>query len=188
MSRHTVIFALGLHFLLAGTSAQACIIPAANVNLSIDDVIHADAVLIGRVQRYTIIPNPGAKGFHDKTRYMPVNTSWYDFAHFDIVVDEVLSGKIGKRLMVIWNVRTFDHPGIMRGEPFLIALMKTEAPNPALARALGKDLPSRNARSWTIMRSPCGPAFVMPGTKAQMREARALTRGTDRKTNSIGRE
>lgn len=123
---------------------------------------------------------------------MPKNTSVYDFAHFDIVVDEVLSGKIGKRLMVIWNVHTFDDPGIMKGEPVLIALMKTEAPNPALARALGKNLPRRNSRWWTIQQSTCGPAFVMPGTKAQIREARALTHGTGRnmdpEASSAGRE
>jgi hypothetical protein len=193
MSRKALVFALGLHFLLAGISAQACIIP--DTNLTVNDIVHADAVLIGRVEGYTILPNLRAKGLHNendlfatKTRFMPKNTSIFDFAQFDIVVDEVLSGKIGKRLMVIWNVRTFDDPGIMRGEPFLIALMKTEAPNPALERDLGKDLSRRNTRSWTIMQPPCARAFVMPGTKAQMREARALTRGIGRKTNSIGRE
>src|SRR5687767_519913 len=98
------------------------------------DVRFADVVVVGRIANYRIVLDQEIRGQRRQSLAKP-NLSPYlrrlyetqtsflsDYARFDILVDEVLVGRAGRRLTVTWNNSTFSEPASMAAGPFLIAL------------------------------------------------------------------
>ena len=115
--------------------AQAC---AVHRPLDIAGVRSADAVVVGRALNYR----------------QPTNHS----ASFELIVDEVMRGRVGRRLAVRLPITLYGAPRSLPRGRLLIALHLAGTP-PGMA---------------TVMQGPCSPPFILEAGGAQAVAARRL--------------
>lgn len=164
----------------AGGPAHACRIRAPTV---LDDVRHADVVLVGRISNYRIVRDNEFRRRMLSSPHLPADmramyesqttTLLPDYARFDIQVDEVLAGRAPTRLSVTWDNSTFGEPAEMAAGPFLIALRRSNSGTPPLRGPSATIRPSPEPESLTLLQAPCAGAFIF---ESMSNEARTIRR------------
>ena len=177
MQRHWFLSAI-LLALLASQPTHACRIRAATV---LADVKYADVVLVGRISNYGIVRDheerqrmlkiPNLSAEMRKMYEDPTETLLWDYARFDVEVDEVLVGKAPRKITATWDNSTFGEPGKMAPGPFLIALRDPSSKGPPIRGPSATILPSRERRILTVLQAPCAGPFLFD---AQSEEARTV--------------
>ncbi|HEY0324762.1 MAG TPA: hypothetical protein VGC46_02135 [Allosphingosinicella sp.] len=129
--------------------AHACLEGA---DLVLDDVRYADTVVVGRIANYSVIAR-------EKDEFLgPI----FEYARFDIMVEEVLKGRAPPVLTATWDNSTFPEPGKI-GPPvkYLIALQSPESasvlplrgPSATVMGLPQPDLP-------IVLQAPCSEPFI----------------------------
>jgi hypothetical protein len=143
--------------IVASQSAHTCLIRAA---LVLNDVRHADVVLVGRISGYRIVRDnaerqrmlslPNLSSKMRKFYQDPTQSLLLDYARFDVQVDEVLFGKAPRRVSVTWDNSTFGEPENMPAGPFVIALRKPGSAMPPLRGPSATILPNPEPSALTV--------------------------------------
>jgi hypothetical protein len=161
-----------LALLAAAAPAQACRMAA---RLDPGDVRFADLVVVGRIADYAIIPDEAGR---ERLRRLYPNEAHDgvigDYARFTILVDEVLAGQAGRRLVATWDASTFREPPTMPPGPYLIALRDPRSALPPLRGPSATILPNREPGRLTVLQAPCAPAFIFPVGGADAAQVRSL--------------
>lgn len=139
MLRHSIFLALALAAGFAATPAAAC---ARHAPLALGSIRSADLVVTGRI----VDRRADARGE----------------VRFDVVVDEVLRGHAGRRVLIGFDGRSSGPPRSLAGRRMLIAL---RAPGPG----------SRGA--FTVLHAMCSDPFVLDARSPRAAEARRILRG-----------
>lgn len=172
---------------LANEPAHACRMSA---KLVLNDVKFADVVLVGRISNYTIVrdnaqrqrmlslanlPPDMRKLYQD-----PKQSLIWDYARFDVQVDEVLFGKAPRRLSVTWDNSTFGEPSELPSGPFLVALRDPTARIPPLRGPSATIQPSREPGRLTVLQAPCASPFIFESTSDNARAIRQILKTRSR--------
>lgn len=130
------------------TVADACAIHAPFV---LEDIRRADAVFTGRLAKYARIETGPPT--------IPVT-----YGHLTVDVDEVIEGRVPRRVELAWFNSTFGIPDERPTDvPLLIAAFQGE-----------DDMPGP---VWRVLQSPCAPAFVLDDTPENRADVRKALRG-----------
>ena len=166
---------------LASEPAQACRMRA---QLVLDDVKFADVVLVGRISNYSIVRDnaqrqrmlslPNLRPDMRKLYQDPKQTLIWDYARFDVQVDEVLFGKAPRRLSVTWDNSTFEEPSELSSGPFLIALRDPTSRIPPLRGPSATIQPPRKPGRLTVLQAPCAGPFIFEPTSDNARAIRQI--------------
>ena len=167
--------------LVASEPAYACRMYAATV---LEDVKYADVVLVGRISNYRIVRDleqrqrmlrlPNLSAEMRKMYEDPTKSLLWDHARFDVQVDQVLFGKVPRRLSVTWDNSTFGEPGQMPAGPFLIALRDPNSKTPPLRGPSATILPNREPGLLTVLQAPCASPFLFETTSDDARAIRQI--------------
>ena len=167
-----VILALFVAMAFAVAPVHACIML---VPIELADIEYADVVVVGRIDNYKVILDPIARerfanspDISPKSMSKPIFIS--DYSMFDVVVDDVLIGKVPQTLTVTWHNSTFSTPEAMSPGPFLIALRHPSSRTPPL-RSSGTILADPESDHLTVLQAPCSSAFIFA---AESKEADAI--------------
>lgn len=138
--------------------------------LELDDVKYADAVVIGRIANYHIVRDQEFRrkmlaspflSAEDKKFYAdPTKGLMSDYARFDVIVSQTLSGRVPKRFSVTWDNSTFGEAASLPTGQYLLALRKPGGRIPPLRGPSATILPDRKDGTMTILQSPCSSAFL----------------------------
>jgi hypothetical protein len=144
------------------------------VPLVLDDVKFADVVLVGRISNYTIVRDnaerqrmlslPNLSPDMRKLYEDPKQTLIWDYARFDVQVDEVLFGKAPRRLSVTWDNSTFGEPPSLPSGPLLIALRDPTSRIPPVRGPSATIQSPRDSRQLTVLQAPCASPFMFEST------------------------
>ena len=166
---------------LANEPAYACRVTAP---LVLDDVKFADVVLVGRISNYTIVRDnaqrqrmlslPNLAPDMRKLYQDPRQSLIWDYARFDVQVDEVLFGKAPRRLSVTWDNSTFGEPSELPRRPFLIALRDPTSRIPPLRGPSATIQPSREPGRLTLLQAPCSSPLMFESTSDNARAIRQI--------------
>jgi hypothetical protein len=166
---------------LLSAPAQACRMSA---QLVLDDVKFADVVLVGRITNYTIVRDnaqrlrmlslPNLPPDMRKLYQDPKQSLIWDYARFDVQVDEVLSGKAPRRLSVTWDNSTFGEPSELPSGPFLMALRDPSSRTPPLRGPSATIQPAREPGRLTLLQAPCASPFLFESISDNARAIRQL--------------
>jgi hypothetical protein len=102
-----------------------------------------------------------------------------DYARFVIKVDEVLSGKAPRRLIVTWDNSTYPEPQTMPVGSFVFALSRPPADRPSLRGPSPKGSSHRRPKLMTILQAPCTEAFIIGSGNDDARVVRGLLAAAD---------
>lgn len=147
--------------------------------MPVDDIGAADLVVVGRVANYRIVLDTAVREKRrkqlenspdmspERRKSLSEQKSFLsDYARFDILVDEVLLGKVGKTVSVVWQNSTFSEPEAMAPGPYLIALQRTSIPT--APPGSGDDVPPHlETGLWTMLQADCAAPFMYPVTREQ---------------------
>lgn len=151
----------------AAAPAHACPVP---LPLDLDDIWTADAVVIGRISNYRIIPRVEARTGREQS--IPRGTS-ARHAVFDVTVDEILLGNPPRTFQMDWNNDRFAEPKTMAAGPYLIALRATLPTAPF--RPMLTDAP------FLLLQQDCSRPFLLETGGAEAARARAMLSGIPRR-------
>ena len=169
MKRHWIASALALVTAAAAGPVQACMMSAP---LVLEDVFYADVVVVGRIANYRIVRDPiirqerraalsEAIAKHPELLRMVEEGGYMsDYARFDLLVDEVLSGQAGASIAVTWDNSTFGIPESMPAGPVLIALRRPGAPMLPLRAPSVTTLPDPEPGALAVLQAPCSDPFM----------------------------
>ncbi|HYD14372.1 MAG TPA: hypothetical protein VEC11_16120 [Allosphingosinicella sp.] len=114
--------------------AQACVY---SPPLNLEDVRHAEMVVVGRIVNYRIVRDEAARrerrvlearwpglGPQAQRRRAQRTSFLSDYASFDILVEQVLVGQAGRVVSVTWTNSTFGEPAAMPEGRYLVALRR----------------------------------------------------------------
>jgi hypothetical protein len=167
--RNRILIAAAFAALSAAAPAHACRIW---VPLEPEDVGFANTVLVGRVENYRIIQHDPSGKTPDKV-VRSANLLW-DYAQFDVVVEEVIAGKAPRRLTVTWDNSTFGEPDTLAPGPYLIALRDPTSPIPPLRGPSGTIFPAPRQDLPTLLQAPCSSPFLLPVADKDASTVRAI--------------
>ena len=167
--------------LAISTPAYAC---RTDAELDLHDVRFAEVVLVGRVLNYRIVrdeafrsrmlSNPNLPADMRKRYSDPEQTSLSDYARFEVLVDEVLTGNAPSKVAVTWDNSTFDIPKEMAAGPFLLALRRPGSAMPPLRGPSATILPNKEPAVLTLLQAPCSSPFLFQTTSEQAQAVRQL--------------
>jgi hypothetical protein len=167
--------------------AHACRTRAA---LVLDDVKYADLVLVGRSSNYMIVRDnaerqrmlslPNLSPEMRKLYQDPKQSLIWDYARFDVEVDEVLFGKAPRRLSVTWDNSTFGEPSELPSGPFVIALRDPDSRIPPLRGPSATIQPARERGRLTVLQAPCASPFIFEATSDNGRAIRRILKAQSR--------
>ncbi|MEN2710917.1 hypothetical protein ACQKOH_05460 [Sphingomonas sp. NPDC092331] len=163
---------LTIAIIAGAVPAQACM---TFVPLQAEDVRYADTVVIGRVEKYRIIRHDPTGRKADQVVKSP-GPIW-DYARFEVVVDQVLLGRAPRRLSVTWDNSTFDEPESMGPGPYLIALRNPARPIPPLRGPSATIFPAPRADLPTLLQAPCSSPFLLPAAGGDADAVRKILAG-----------
>lgn len=162
------LFALSLSFSMQ--AAQAC---TELRPLNVQHLQYADTVVVGRVENYHLILDEDARQQRQAFLAAPDLSSMVrkaltkqgsfgaDYARFDVLVDEVLTGKPPMLFSAVWDSMTSGEPMQMGTGPFLIALYDPKSPMPD-DYSFGENVSlSGKLRLLTVMQASCARAFLV---------------------------
>jgi hypothetical protein len=178
--------AFSLSVILLAKPTNACMTMEA---IKLDDIKYASVVVIGRITNYEVVLDQAVRQERKKELARPNLPPEYrkalsrqksfmsDYAHFNVLVDEVLVGAPPQVLSVTWDNSTFGEPKKLDEGPFLIALRKQDAQTPPLRGPSATILPVPEPQSLTILQAPCAPPFMLKATSAETKKVRDLLSG-----------
>jgi hypothetical protein len=170
-----ILFILG-----ASGPASACRIAA---QIVLDDVRHADAVLVGRVSNYRIIRDEASRQrMLSSPSLSPALREIYegggallpDYARFDIEVIEVLVGTVPSRLSATWDNSTFGEPEDISAGPFLMALRDPSSAAPPLRGPSATVFANAEPALPTLLQAPCASPFLFEIDSSEAAEIRRI--------------
>ncbi|PZM07864.1 hypothetical protein [Rhizobium tubonense] len=166
------IFGIGIVLLISWTTvASAC---SRRHKLDYADVKDAEAIVVGHIEDYQLVADQAAQdGYRatlDQSSTLPptFDENIPVAAHFDIVVDEVLRGSVGRRLQISWSGGNYQLPPTLAPGPYFIALTDTSYPF--------SNMPGFNMAKTgklTVLQPLCTRAFLFP---ADSKDAESTTR------------
>ena len=132
--------AAGVALLLAGLggAANACLM---DQPLNLDDIKYADAVVIGAIKDFHLVPDR-------------------HYARFQFVPNDVLKGEVGQEVAVAWANSTFVLPKTMPSGAYLIALKIPHSQHPTLGGPSAIFLPNPEPDLYTVLQASCADAFM----------------------------
>ena len=157
-----------------------------HVQTELADVRFADAVVVGRIANYRIVLDQEIRRQRRQLLAKPdlspylrrlyeTQTSFLsDYARFDILVDEVLIGRPGRRLTVTWDNSTFSEPASMPRGPFLIALRSPRSKMPPLRGPSAYIAPNPEPDTLTMLQAPCASPFLFEHGSEEARAVRRI--------------
>ncbi|HSF12418.1 MAG TPA: hypothetical protein VLA50_05540 [Erythrobacter sp.] len=154
-----------------------------NVPIALEDVRFADTVVTGTIQNYRIIRDQAQRdrmlaqpSLSDDLRalYESDKSLLWDYAQFDIVVDEVLLGQATSKITVTWDNSTFGEPESLDKGPYLIALRQSDSPAHPLRGPSAAVFPNKRPDLPTLLQAPCSSPFLFVEGSPQALEARSL--------------
>lgn len=156
----------------AGAPAHACI---RLIPVELDDIEYADVVVVGRIDNYKVVLDPIARErFANSLEISPESMGKpifiSDYSTFEVLVDDVLIGKVPQTLTVTWHGSMFSIPETMPSGPFLIALRDPSSRMPPL-RSSGTILRDAESDHLAVLQAPCSSAFIFT---AESKEADAI--------------
>jgi hypothetical protein len=126
-------------------SAQACIMMA---DQDLQDILRADAVVVGEVVKYEIIKNPDSGDLSD-------------YALFTFHVKDLLKGHAPTELQFFWNNSTFGEPKTLDMTPdYVVALQEVGSKLPPLRGPSGYIPAPPRHDMMTVLQAPCASAFI----------------------------
>jgi hypothetical protein len=141
--------------------ASAC---TTDAEIVFDDVKYADIVVVGEIANYKVVTPPG-----EKPGFLP------DYARFDILVDEVLKGQVGKTLTVTWDNSTFGDPDSIPPGQYLIALRSPKSTSiPPLRGPSATILPRPEPAAPTLLQAACADPFMFLSTSESAKAVRKI--------------
>lgn len=164
----------------ASSPALACRVEA---QIVLDDVRHADLVLVGRISNYRLIRNePFRQRMLNSPTLAPALREIYasrgpllsDYARFDIEVAEVLVGTAPSYLSATWDNSTFGEPENMPEGPFLIALRNPSSAAPPLRRSSATIFEHAEPALPTLLQAPCAIPFLFEADSDGAAEVRRI--------------
>ena len=156
---------IGLATLSAGQTASGCAMLMERKPEFIDT---ADVVVSGEIANYEIVLDPHIRETNARiladpdtspaTRQSLERVSGYlgDYARFDIMVYEVVAGEVPASLSVVWDNSTYREPESLPSGPYLMALKKRPAIDPA---ATSRYPIFSDPASFQVLQFPCSPPF-----------------------------
>ena len=176
--------------MIAAAASAAAFVPAPSqacpvyVQPQLEDVIHADVVVVGRISNYRIVRDEAFRRRMLALPRLPADMRrmyedprqglMSDHARFDIRVDEVLVGRVPGRLSVTWDNSTFAEPDRMPAGPYLIALRRPGSAIPPLRGPSATSMPSPDPEALTLLQAPCSSPFLYEVGSGQARAIRGL--------------
>jgi hypothetical protein len=159
-----------LSALIAAQPAGACIMQRA---MDLNDVRHADIVVVGRIANYEVVADQAARQrrkellarspkLREMLRGHEGSRLFSDYARFDILVDEVLRGSAPGTLPVTWAYSTFPEPADIGGT-YLIALHDPHI-LPPIRGGTHTVLANPEPDRFTILNAPCAGMFMFEST------------------------
>jgi len=178
--------------------AHACFGP---LGLDLNDVRHADLVLVGRVQNYRIVRDERERQAIRRLSEDPVHSHLFkrdlehvqrgdpmsgDYAKFDILVHRQLSGKSPPVLTVTLN-DPFRKFGDIAGRTYVFALLSLSSNSAPGSRDLRLYLVNREPDLPTVIIVPCSATFMfeVASPEGQALIARLTQSGDERKNNGL---
>lgn len=150
------------------TPAQAC---RFNRPMVIEDAVDADLVVVGWIKSYRIernmefrrkmLANPDLPESLRAIYSDPDKHLGPDFAHFEIVVSEVVRGEAPKRLEVVWSNSTFGQPERIEPGPYLFALLEPISDEEGRGKVHFTPATGAFRAKYHPLQAPCGPAFIV---------------------------
>ncbi|MCW3796205.1 hypothetical protein OMW55_00070 [Sphingomonas sp. BN140010] len=173
--------ALAAASLVISTPAYAC---RTDAELDLHDVRFADVVLVGRVLNYRIVrdeafrrrqlSDPNLPDDMRKIYSDPDKLLLSDYARFEVLVDEVLTGSVPSKIVVTWDNSTFGEPKEMESGPFLLALRRPGSVMPPLRGPSATILTNKEPNLLTLLQAPCSSPFLFKTTSEQAQAVRQL--------------
>lgn len=139
-----------------GAAAHACM---AQAPIVLADAKYAEIVVVGRISNYEIVGDP--------------QRIW-SYARFNVLIDEVLVGKVSQELTVTWDNSTYSEPTSMPSGPFLIALRDPRSGQLPLRGPSATFLPNSEPNLLTVLQAPCAGPFIFPSTSDEAREIQGI--------------
>lgn len=163
-----------LSCLFVALPASAC---RAHASLELSDIQYASVVVVGRIQNYEIVQatDERSKFWRARSKSKKILS---DYARFEVVVDEVLSGHPPQVIPVTWDNSTFGEPEAMKAVPYLIGLREPGSKAPPLRGPSATTLPTPEPESLTVLQAPCGQAFILETTSAEAQGIRSIVGGS----------
>jgi len=153
---------MALAMLASASAARACINIAP---FEIEDIRQADAVFTGQLVAYERV-SPGRPG------------SLHDYGLLTVRVDEVIKGKVPKKVQLYWWNSTFGLPESLDIEtPLLIGAVSAEGQNPPLRGGSATVFPTRRPDLLQLLQAPCSQAFLLDDTRQNVDNVRTILRG-----------
>lgn len=152
----TFLATLFLAMTVIGAPALACM---AQAPIELADVKYAEVVVVGRIANYEVVGDP--------------ERIW-SYATFDVLIDEVLVGKVSGELAVTWDNSTYAEASSMPAGPFLIALRDPRSWQLPLRGPSATILPNAEPDILTVLQAPCAVPFMFPSTSDEAREIRGI--------------
>jgi hypothetical protein len=150
--------AMALVTMSAAMPAQACV---ADAPLDLDDIQYANAVVVGRIANYEMVLDQDWRRDNPDLIRDPATARFLtDYARFDVLIDEVLLGNVGRTISVTWDNSTFAEPESMAPGPFLIALRDPGSEAPPLRGPSATVTANPEPRSLTVLQAPCAEPFM----------------------------
>lgn len=163
--------------------AEACLY---SPPVDLGDVRRAEMVVVGRIVNYRIVEDRETRrdrrilqanwphlSRQEQRRRARRTRFLTDYARFDVMVDEVLSGQAERVIGVTWDNSTFNEPEAMPGRRYLVALRRL--PGEASAHGPG---PAVRASPWPgaviPVQASCSRAFIFEETSAEARGVREI--------------
>jgi hypothetical protein len=181
------VVVVALSVMLAAKPASACLMMA---GLELDDIKYASVVVIGRIVDYQVVLDQAVRKQRKEELERSADKSsesWRllseqkqflsDYAHFSVLVDEVLVGQPPNVISVTWDNSTFGEPEKMKEGPYLIGLREPGSKSPPLRGPSATILPSPEPKSLTVLQAPCAPAFILEATGAEAKSIREMLGG-----------
>jgi hypothetical protein len=156
---------MSLSILLLAKPASAC---KMTVDLNLDDIKYASVVVIGRIVEYEIVLDQAVRKERKEKSFLS------DYAHFTVLVDEVLAGQPPRIISVTWDNSTFGEPETMEEGPYLIGLREPDSQMPPLRGPSATVLPSPEPESLTVLQAPCAPPFILGTSSAEAKTIRDM--------------
>ena len=167
-------------------SAYACMM---FVPPKLEDVSHADVVVIGRIENYRIIRDEAFRKEMLASPSLPEEMRNYykdpkqgllsDYARFDLRVEEVLVGNAPVKLSVTWDNSTFAEPEQIASGRYLIALRWPSSAALPLRGPSATILPTPDPNALTVLQAPCSRAFLYPVGSEEARAIREILKTQD---------
>ena len=136
---------------LLSAPAEACMFHAP---IELSDIKYAEVVVLGHISNYALADE----------------SSVFDYAKFDILIDEVLMGKAARTISVTWDNSTFEFPESMPSGQLLIASRDPRSGTLPLRGPSATIVPNPELDTLTVLQAPCSDPFIFASDSDEARE------------------